>query len=142
MDQPFRDYNETDILYLLMTYVNFSSGQDMYYSIAKTTILVYVGGVDQTSKWTLSATASSGLTGTLNGKEYSVSAMTTNTGKVTITAKKDNLTLSKEFTISKAKAGASGGNGIGIKSVTEKFAVSTVPFKFALAAGFATTQGE
>ena len=30
MDQPFRDYNETDILYLLMTYVNFSSGQDMY----------------------------------------------------------------------------------------------------------------
>ena len=36
MDQPFRDYNETDILYLLMTYVNFSSGQDMYYSIAKT----------------------------------------------------------------------------------------------------------
>lgn len=36
MEQPFRDYNETDILYLLMTYVNFSSGQDMYYSIAKT----------------------------------------------------------------------------------------------------------
>ena len=36
MDQPFRDYNETDILYLLMTYVNFSSGQDMYYSIAYT----------------------------------------------------------------------------------------------------------
>ena len=35
MDQPFRDYNETDILYLLMTYVNFSSGQDMYYSIGK-----------------------------------------------------------------------------------------------------------
>ena len=33
MDQPFRDYNETDILYLLMTYVNFSYGQDMYYSI-------------------------------------------------------------------------------------------------------------
>lgn len=99
-------------------------GNNGDYSIAKTTILVYVGGVDQTSKWTLSATATSGLTGTLSGKEYSVSAMTTNTGKVTITAKKDNLTLSKEFTISKAKAGASGGNGVGIKSVTEKFAVS------------------
>ena len=30
------DYNEVDILYTLMSYVNVSSGQDMYYTIAHT----------------------------------------------------------------------------------------------------------
>lgn len=32
----FRDYNEVDILYTLMSYVNVSSSQDMYYTIAHT----------------------------------------------------------------------------------------------------------
>jgi len=32
----FRDYNEIDILYILMSYVNVSSSQDMYYTIAHT----------------------------------------------------------------------------------------------------------
>lgn len=32
----FRDYNEVDILYILMSYVNVSSSQDMYYTIAHT----------------------------------------------------------------------------------------------------------
>lgn len=36
MDNKFRDYNEVDILYILMSYVNVSSSQDMYYTIAHT----------------------------------------------------------------------------------------------------------
>ena len=32
----FQDYNEVDILYTLMSYVNVSSSQDMYYTIAHT----------------------------------------------------------------------------------------------------------
>ncbi len=31
-------YNEVDILYTLMTYVNVSSNQDMYYTIAHTVL--------------------------------------------------------------------------------------------------------
>lgn len=34
----FRDYNEVDILYTLMSYVNVSSNQDMYYTIAHTVL--------------------------------------------------------------------------------------------------------
>ena len=34
--EKFRDYNEVDILYTLMSYVNVSSSQDMYYTIAHT----------------------------------------------------------------------------------------------------------
>ena len=33
---PIRNYNEVDILYTLMSYVNVSSSQDMYYTIAHT----------------------------------------------------------------------------------------------------------
>ena len=33
---PIRNYNEVDILYILMSYVNVSSSQDMYYTIAHT----------------------------------------------------------------------------------------------------------
>lgn len=36
MENKFRDYNEVDILYTLMSYVNVSSSQDMYYTIAHT----------------------------------------------------------------------------------------------------------
>ena len=32
----FREYNEVDILITLMSYVNVSSSQDMYYTIAHT----------------------------------------------------------------------------------------------------------
>lgn len=34
--EKFQDYNEVDILYTLMSYVNVSSSQDMYYTIAHT----------------------------------------------------------------------------------------------------------
>lgn len=36
MLQSITNYNEVDILYTLITYVNYSSSQDMYYSIAQT----------------------------------------------------------------------------------------------------------
>lgn len=45
---PIHDYNEVDILYTLMSYVNVSSPQDMYYSIAHT-ILTHIDQVPSIS---------------------------------------------------------------------------------------------
>ena len=42
------DYNEVDILYTLMSYVNVSSPQDMYYAIAHT-ILTHIDQIPSIS---------------------------------------------------------------------------------------------
>lgn len=83
-------------------------GNNGDFTTATTDIMVYVGSADDTANWTVTASASSGLTGTLTGKTYKVTAMTTNTGRVTFTVTKGTQTFTKVFTIAKAKAGATG----------------------------------
>jgi hypothetical protein len=85
------------------------SGGNGNYTGANTTIVVYEGVTDVSSSWTASATASSGVTGTLNGKTYTVTNMTTDTGYVDITVSRSGYaSITKRFNLSKSKRGEDG----------------------------------
>lgn len=85
------------------------SGGNGNYTGASTTIKVYEGATDVSSSWTASATASSGVTGTLNDKTYTVTDMTTDTGYVDITVSRSGYaSITKRFNLSKSKKGEDG----------------------------------
>ena len=76
---------------------------------ATTTISIFEGGSDVTGSWSLSATPSSGVTGTLSGNNYTVTGFSTDSGTVTFTATRSGyLPLSAVFSLGKAKAGVNG----------------------------------
>ena len=80
------------------------------YADAVTEVTVYRGTAVDTPAWTITAQASTGVTGTLTGAVYRVTALSVDQGKVTFTAtnKTDSTkTLTKVFTISKSKRGES-----------------------------------
>lgn len=81
------------------------------YTTAVTTAMIYKGAVDDTRNWTFSVNVSGGVTGKLVGSKYTVSNMTSDNGLVTMIAKKDDLTLTKGFQISKVRAGKDGAQG-------------------------------
>lgn len=85
-------------------------------------VTVFDGPTDVTAAATLSAVASSGLTGTVNTATgtpvaaqpkgyYRVTALTQNTGTLTITATYNGQSVSKVFSVSKALAGTNGTSG-------------------------------
>ena len=80
------------------------------YADAVTEATVYKGTTVDTSAWTITAQASTGVTGTLTGAVYRVTTLRDDQGTVTLKAtnKVDpNKTLTKVFTISKSKRGES-----------------------------------
>jgi hypothetical protein len=86
-----------------------ADGSSPNLSGATTTVTVFEGGSDVTGSWTLSATASSGITGSLVGNNYTVTAFTVDSGTVTFTATRSGyLPLSVVFSLAKAKAGVNG----------------------------------
>lgn len=82
------------------------SGGD--YFTAQTTLNVYQLGVDDTANWTITAVPTAGVIGTLEGARYTVTAMNTDAGYVTLTAKKGIFVLNKVFNLVKAKRGQEG----------------------------------
>lgn len=89
------------------------NGLNGNYRGATTEIRILEGATDVTSTFTITATASSGLTGSLSGNKYTVTSMDegTDTGEVTLTAKKGSTTITKVFTITKSKKGIQGTDG-------------------------------
>lgn len=86
-----------------------SSGNNGNYTGADTTIIVYEGVDDTSSSWTATATPSSGVEGSLSGRKYTVTNMTTDTGYVDITVSRSGYdSITKRFTLSKNKKGADG----------------------------------
>lgn len=83
-------------------------GSNGDYTIATTQPIIYKLGVLDTSNWNITVSPSTGITGAFFNGEYKVTNMTTDTGKVTFTAKNSQLTLTKVFNITKAKAGKTG----------------------------------
>ena len=83
------------------------------YTGASTEIKILEGANDVTSTFSIEAEASSGVTGSLSGNKYTVTEMAddTDTGKVTLTAKKGSTIISKIFTITKSKQGFRGTDG-------------------------------
>ena len=90
------------------------NGLNGNYRGADTEIKILEGATDVTSTFTITATASSGVTGSLSGNKYTVTdiAEGTDTGEVTLTAKKGSTTITKVFTLTKAKKGISGTDGV------------------------------
>ncbi|MED4206599.1 hypothetical protein [Neobacillus mesonae] len=80
---------------------------------AVTTMSVFNGTVDDSSKWTVAlAGTPSGLAGSLTGKTYSVSGVTADTGYVDLKASRTGYAdIVKRFTVTKAKQGNKGTDG-------------------------------
>ena len=76
---------------------------------ANTTIYIYEGQVDVSAYWTASASPSTGVTGSLSGKTYTVTGLTVDSGYVDFTLTRSSWpTQYVRFNISKAKAGLDG----------------------------------
>lgn len=83
-----------------------TTGTSPVFTDAITEMRVFVGGIDDTANWTFSAgTYVGGVAGSfgtgLAANRFTVSAITSNTGSVTITATKGATTTSKVFTLVK-----------------------------------------
>ena len=90
------------------------NGSQGNYKGATTEIRILEGATDVTSTFTITATASSGVIGSLSGNKYTVTdiAEGTDTGEVTLTAKKGSTVITKVFTITKSKKGVTGTDGV------------------------------
>lgn len=84
-------------------------GDNGVYGGATTEIIVYNGTTNDSSNWTITATPSNGVTGSLSGRVYTVTNMTVDTGYVDFTATRSGYsTITKRFQLSKSKQGISG----------------------------------
>lgn len=99
------------------------------YSKCYTDVMLLIGTTDITNsdKAQYTINPSSGVDGSwdLTRKRYTVRDMSEDNGSVTITATYSGITVSKVFSIAKAKAGAPGDNGDSLESITEYYAVSS-----------------
>lgn len=88
------------------------SGGTADYSAATTRLVIYNGGVEDTANWSISLSASTGVTYTSSATEVAhdtvaVTNMTTNSGTVTFTASKTgSADVIKTFSVIKVPAGA------------------------------------
>ena len=74
-----------------------------------TTAVITLGSLNDSANWAVTATPSAGVTGSLSGKTYTVTAMSNDTGYVDFSASRVGYaTLTARFTLAKAKAGADG----------------------------------
>lgn len=74
-----------------------------------TTIRIYLGNQEVSASWAITATPSSGVTGALDGRTYSVTDMTGDVGYVDFTASKFGWeSISARFSIVKSKRGDAG----------------------------------
>lgn len=99
------------------------------YSECYTDVMLLIGTTDITNsdKAQYTINPSSGVDGSwdLTRKRYTVRGMSGDNGSVTITATYAGITVSKVFSVSKAKAGEPGTNGDSVESITEYYAVSS-----------------
>ena len=76
---------------------------------AATTISIFIGTTDDSANWTVAATPSSGVTGTLSGKTYTVTGFTADAGYVDLVASRNTYpSLTARFSLSKGKKGKRG----------------------------------
>lgn len=99
------------------------------YSECYTEVMLLIGTTDITDsdKVQYTVNPSAGVDGSwdLTRKRYTVRDVSEDNGSVTITATYAGITVSKVFSVSKAKAGEPGTNGDSVESITEYYAVSS-----------------
>jgi len=88
-----------------------ASGNVTTFSGAVSTLSVLISGIDDSANWTVTV-AVSGLSGSLSGKTYTVTSMTSDSGYVDFTAKRPGYAdLIKRFHVAKVRQGTQGGPG-------------------------------
>lgn len=87
---------------------------DTGYKGAETTVGVFEGGIDVTSKWTISAVPSEGIEGTFVGNKYTVTKMDdkVDVGHVEFSCVSKATTLKKRFSLIKQRAGVDGADAV------------------------------
>lgn len=86
-----------------------SKGEVSSYIGAETSINVFEGGTDVTTKWSIATQESEGVSGTFENNKYTVSNLTVDVGYVEFTCTKSgSATLKKRFTLTKQYAGLDG----------------------------------
>uniref|UniRef100_A0A7C3E1A3 Tail protein n=1 Tax=Gracilinema caldarium TaxID=215591 RepID=A0A7C3E1A3_9SPIR len=104
-----------------------SAGNNGVYTGCSTTMYIYVGATDDSANWTVAATPSSGVTGSLSGKTYTVTNMTVDSGYVDLVASRSGYpNVTCRFTITKAKQGTTGAPGATGAPATAYWLVSSV----------------
>ncbi len=89
-----------------------SAGNNGNFTGCATTVTIYNGTTDDSANWTVAATPAAGVTGSLVGKTYTVTAMTVDTGYVDLVASRSGYaSVTKRFTLTKSKGGATGATG-------------------------------
>jgi hypothetical protein len=89
-----------------------SAGTGGIFSGAATSMAIYIGAVNDTANWAFTRTNSDGVTSAITGPNVAVSAMTGDTGYVDITAARAGYaSITKRFSLNKARAGGDGKNG-------------------------------
>lgn len=90
-----------------------SQGVVNSYIGAETTISIFEGGTDVTSKWVINAEEGEGVTGNFVSNKYTVTGLTTDVGYVEFTCTRSNYsTLKKRFTLTKQYAGLDGADAV------------------------------
>ena len=116
-----------------------SAGNNGNFTGAATTMAVYNGATDDSANWTVAATPLAGVTGSLVGKTYTVTAMTVDTGYVDMVASRSGYSsVTKRFTLTKSKAGSAGSTGATGATGAQGPAVVITPNR---AASFTATDG-
>lgn len=85
------------------------NGENGNYTNASTEMIIYEGTRNAGASWSVSATASSGVVGSLSGKVYTVTNMTVDDGYVDLVATRSGYdSITKRFVLSKTRHGVSG----------------------------------
>lgn len=95
------------------------NGANGIYTGANSTMMIYEGSTDVSSTWTVTATASAGITGGLSGRTYTITGITVDSGYVDFTATKSGYSnVTKRFNVTRTKVGATGSTGSAGQSAT------------------------
>lgn len=86
-----------------------SAGANGIFTNANTEMKVYNGATDDSANWTVVAGTPVGITGSLTGKVYTVTAMSADSGYVDLTASRSGYSsMVKRFSLNKSKTGVAG----------------------------------
>lgn len=89
-----------------------NDGANPVFTNASTTVTVYEGQTDESANWSVTASPSTGITGTLSTRTYTLTGMTVDTGYVEFTATRSGYDpLVIRLSVTKVRAGATGPTG-------------------------------
>jgi hypothetical protein len=90
-----------------------SAGNIASYSNGSTTLKIYNGAIDDSASWTYSKVDGSGVASSISSNTVTITSLTSDSSYVDITATRTGFaSVTKRFTVSRAKSGINGSNGL------------------------------